>query len=238
MDLFLLHCVVLTWTSLGSARRLVRPAADQLLAATMLAWGNVVATSLVLSRLHRLDDPLWFLGTSAAIAGLICSVLFRVRPAPIPSVSPVSAKASRINPWLLGAFSLVTAALALGSIAVASTYQPSSPDALAYHLPRVMDYLGQGSLAHFLAPDLRQVYLPFNYNLLQLFCLVYSPPFQCLNFFNLLAWAITGIAAYRLCRLIDFSPNASLIACGLTLISPPIIAQSTSTTDSLASVGR
>ena len=97
---------------------MVRPAADQLLAATMLAWGNVVATSLLLSRLHRLDDPLWFLGTSAAIAGLICSVLFRVRPAPIPSVSPVSAKASRINPWLLGAFSLVTAALALGSIAV------------------------------------------------------------------------------------------------------------------------
>ena len=233
MDLFLVHCLFLIWASIGAARRLAASIADQLLVAALLAWGNIVATSLFLAALHRLGEPRWFLGVSGLLGMGTCLLLLLVRPE-----SPSAARAcefsdSKPSPWLVRAFGLTLAPLALASIAIGYSYQPDSPDALTWHLPRVMYYLGQNTLAHFSAADLRQVQLPFNYNLLQLFCLVYSPPLQCLNLFNLVAWVVCGIAVYRLCRLGGFGANSSLITCWLALTITPVIAQANSATNEL-----
>ena len=228
MDLFLSHLLGLLWVSVGTARQLTARTADQLLAAALLAWGNIVATSLLLSVLHHLGEPWWFLGTSGLLAVLTSLLALKVRPEILPV--PVGSNAS---PWLVGAFIFTLAPLALGSLGIACTYRPGHPDALAWQLPRAMYYLGQNSLAHFDASDPRQVYLPFNYNLLQLFGLIYDPPGQCLNLFNLIAWSVSGIATYRLCRLCAFGANASLITSWLVLTATPVLAQATSTTGEL-----
>ena len=232
MDLFLLHTLILIWTSIWAARRLTPRVADQLMAAGLLAWGNIVVTCLFLSMLHRLGEPLWFFGTSTLLALLTCLGLMPVRPeTPVEAVSPENS--AQPHPWLLGAFALTMVPLALACLAVAFTYAPNNPEALSHHLPRAMFYLGQNSLAHFETADTRLAAAPFNFSLLELFGLIYSPPTQCLNFFNLAAWALTGLGVYRLCRLCACSANLALLACWLVLATTPVLARATATSHDL-----
>jgi hypothetical protein len=226
MDLFLLHSLLLVWLSLGAARQLTDRLGDLLLAAALLAWGNLVATSLLLSGFHLLGDRAWFLGVSGLLAGLTCLGLRRLAPA-AAAVTPEPPGPSR---WLVGVFVPILTVLAGACFALAYAYEPSNADSLAYHLPRAMYYLGQGSLAHFDASDLRQTQLPFNYNLLQLFVLVHGAPLPCLNFLNLCAWGVGGIALYRLGRLCGAEPNATLLTSGLVLGTTGVLAQATTTT--------
>ena len=186
MALFLAHMVVLVWASYAAAHRLIRAEVERLLAAALLAWGNLVVTSLLLSGLHHLGEPAWFFRTSLALA-LVTWLLLRRIPT---ESTPADVGESRLSPLLLAAFILTLLPLAYASIRIASTYVPNNYDSLAYHLPRAMYYLGQNSLAHFDTGNPRQIYFPFNYNLLQAFGLIYGPPLQALNFFNLAAWAV------------------------------------------------
>ena len=233
MDLFLLHTLILAWASIGAARRLTRGLADQLLAAGLLAWGNLVVTSLFLSVLHQLGEPRWFLSTSTLLAVLVCLLVILLPDGNSDELPATPIAEAKPHPWLLAAFLLTLLPLACATVAVACTYEPNNPEALTYHLPRALYYLGQGSLAHFDAADLRQTYLPFNYNLLQAFVFIYGPPLQCLNLFNVLAWALGGIAVYRLCRVCAFGANASLLTSWLVLVAPPVIAQAATTTPDL-----
>ncbi|MDI1248206.1 MAG: hypothetical protein PSV13_04905 [Lacunisphaera sp.] len=229
MDIFLAHSLGLIWMSLGAARCLTTRLTDQLLAAALLGWGNLVATSLLLSLAQRLGDPLWNLGLSGLLGGLTCLLVAR-----LPR-EPAEAETSRDLPHslLLSVFVVTIATLAVGGGAIAYTYQPNNPDALTWQLPRALYYLGQGNLAHFDAVDLRQTHLPFNLSLLQFPALAYAAPLQCLNLFNLVAWMLAGMGVYRLCRLASFSANASLVACWLVLTAPPTIAQAVSLTSEL-----
>jgi 4-amino-4-deoxy-L-arabinose transferase-like glycosyltransferase len=96
-----------------------------------------------------------------------------------------------------------------------------------------MYYMGQNNLAHFDTGNPRQTYFPFNYNLLQLFCLIYGESVKTVNFINLILWAVSGLAIYRICRLSAFNVNASLVACWMALTSTQILAQATTTTNDL-----
>ncbi len=230
MDIFLAHCLVLLWMCLGAARPLAAHAADRLLAAALLAWGNVVATCLLLSTVNRLGHPGWFFSTSGLLAGLTCLLLLRFRPAADPTALPAGPTGPGVNPRLWFAFIVTIAPLALAGFGVAYTQHPDSPDALAYQLPRALYYLGQNSLAHFDATDPRQVWRPFNDSLLRLLALVYHTPLPVLNFFNLAAWALSGGAVYRLCRLCAVGANASLLTSWLVLTATPVIASAASIT--------
>ena len=233
MELFLIHCLGLFWLSIGASRQLVKRVTDQLLAAALLAWGNITATSLLLSWAHRLSDPTWFLSLSLIIAAMTCLLLIRTKP----ELSTASAKPaeSRANGWLLLVFVDTIVPMVLANLAIAYTYQPNHTDALSWQLPRALYYLGQNNLGHFVAADPRQIYLPFNFNLLQLFGLIYSPPLQCLNFFNLLSWIISGLAIYRLCRQLSGGVNVSLLTTWLALTAPLILTGATSSIPELAS---
>ena len=234
MDLFLAHCLLLIWASLGAARKLAARASDRLLASALLAWVNIVVTSLVLSCLHHLGEPAWFFATSLLLAALTMLAGWRITPATaVPASGP--ALGGKANPWLMAAFLLAILPLAGANAWIAWTYQPGSDDALNFHLPRAMYYLGQNSLAHFDAGDLRQTNLPFNFNLLQAFGLIYGPPLQVLNVFSLMAWAVSGLAVYRLCRQWACSVNASLLTAWLALTVPPVLSAATSTTPGLTS---
>ena len=219
MALFLAHSALLLWASFAAVRSVVRPLLDRLLAAVLLSWANIVATSLLLSCLHHLGAPAWFFRVSLVLAVATWLVLRRVTPG--------------YSPLLLTLLALSLAPVAYASVRIAHTYVPNNYDSLAYHLPRAMFYMGQNTLAHFDTGNPRQIYFPLNYNLLQLFALIYHPPLQCLNFINLAAWGIAGLAIYRVGRLTALSINAALIATWLALTSTQILAQATATTNDL-----
>jgi len=229
MYLFLVHSLLLVWASYAAARRLVPTVVDRCLAAMALAWGNLVVTSLLLACCHLLGDAGWFFRTSAALAVASWLLLRRVTPPALPA----PAADDRFSRPLLAAFILTLGPIVYACVRIASTYEPNNYDSLSYHLPRTMYYLGQNTLAHFDTGNPRQTYFPFNFNLLQLFALVYSPPLQCLNFINLAAWAAAGLAVYRLCRLCALGANAALVAAWLALTSTQVLAQATATTNDL-----
>ena len=231
MELFLIHSLCLLWLSVGTARYLVIQTQDRIMAAGVLAWGNIVLTALLLSIGQKLGETWWFLGSSLTLAVTTCILSMKMSPQSAGSrnetVEPSPDK------WILIAFCATILPLAIANFAVAYTYQPNTPDALTWQLPRAMYYLGQGSLNHFDTADLRQTFLPFNYNLLELFGLIYAPPLTCLNFFNLAAWAFCGIGVYRLCCLTGSSAKASLVTSWLTLTALPVVAQAVITTADL-----
>ncbi len=232
MALFLAHTAILLWACGATACRLLRSPLDRLLAAGVLFWANLIATSLVLSGFSRLGEPGWYLRTSLALALLTWLVLRRVAPEPVPAPAP-EAPGSRPGPRVLAVFFLTLLPIAYISVRIGSTYVPNNYDSLAYHLSRAAYYLGQNNLAHFDTGNPRQIFFPFNFNLLQSFVLLYGPPFQTLNFINLAAWVAAGVAVHRLCRLSGLSAKAALVAAWLALTATQVLAQATATTNDL-----
>ncbi len=232
MALFLAHTFLLLAASFGAARRLIRATPDRIMTTVMLAWANIVTTSLLLASVHRLGENNWFFRTSLTLALVTWLVLRRVTPETPAAAQPATDPAPA-DPWLLAAFFATLGPILYASTRIAATYLPNNYDSLAYHLPRAAFYLGQNTLAHFDTGNPRQIYFPFNYNLLQLFGEIYSPPLQVLNFINLAAWATGGLAVYRLVRLAGGRANSALIACWLALTSTQVLAQATATTNDL-----
>lgn len=230
MHLFLFHSLLLLTASYAAARRLWSHAGDRILATFALAWGNIVVTCLLLSAAHGLGDRPWFLRASLLIAaGTWLAVRYFVS-GPAAATEPPAARPSSL---LVTALGLSLAPLLYASIRIAATYEPNNYDSLAYHLPRVMFYLGQNTLEHFSTGNDRQIYFPFNFNLLQLFGLTYGSPLQTLNFLNLATWGVAGLAVYRLGRIAGQARNAALIASWFALTSTQILAQATATTNDL-----
>lgn len=231
MHFFLLHCSLLFPLCFLGARSLWSATGDRFLGTVALAWGNIVATCLILACAEGLGDRGWFFRLSLLIALGSWLVLRRVRsPAPPGPLDPAP-----LSRRLLIVMALALLPVAWASLRIAATYEPNNYDSLTYHLPRVMFYLGQNDFAHFATGNDRQIYFPFNFNLLQLFPLAYSAPLQTLNFVNLCFWAVAGVAVYRLARLAGFSRNASLTSSWLALTATQILAQATATTNDLPS---
>lgn len=218
MDAFLLHCLLLLWISIGAARQLHTLVSDRLLTAALLAWGNIVLTCLLLSLGHKLGDPGWFLGASILL-GLLALISARLVARTDPQSAPVpdADSGGTVNPWMVMAFILALLPVAWPNLKSAWVYVPDYHAALAHDLPRVLFYIGQKSLGHFGAGDPQLVWLPFNYQLLQLFVLVYDAPLAALNLIGLTSCGVIGIALYRLCRLGTFSPGTALLCTWLAL---------------------
>lgn len=230
MDAFLLHLLLLIWTSLGTAHLLWIGWPERILVAALLMWANLVATILLLSAADRLGNSWLFLSVSAALGLLCCLGAKHVSQSDSAGLTNQSPAPST---WLQFAFALFVVPCASASILTAYFYLPNNPDALNYILPGALLYWSQGHLGVFTTYD-TQVLLPFNYSLGQLIGLVYAPPLYVLNFINLIAWGCAGIGIYRLSHLFGASTNFSLIACGLTLLSPAVLAQAATTTPELS----
>ncbi len=227
MTTLVIHFVLLAWISYAIAGRLTQNLIDRVIATAMLFWSHVVLLCLLLSQVGKLGEAGWFFRCSLLL-GFASFLLVRrfVPPAPVPAAESPTENPSRA---LLVAVAGSLLVLLLVNLRVAAAYPPNNYDTLTYHLPRVMYYLGHGTLAQFQSEDIRQVYFPFNYNLLQLFCLIYSPPHEVINFINVIAWVVAGLGVYRISRQCHCSSNASLIATWLALTSTEVLAQSTST---------
>lgn len=227
MTILLAHFLLLSWLSFAAARRLAPGLIDRIIATAMLLWGNIVVTSLALSCFGKLGEIDWFFRGSLLLGAITFWLVARFAgPVPVAVASPE--KENR-NLWLILATFGSLALILFANLAIAVAYEPNNYDSLTYHLPRVMYYLGQNSLANFETADFRQTLYPFNFNLLQLFALIYGAPLQAVTFFNVFAWVIAGLGVYRISRLCGCSFNASLAATWLSLTATQVLAQATST---------
>ena len=226
MTTLLVHALLLLGLSYAGSRRLVTGVADRIMATALLFWSNIVAVCLLLSWLGRLNEVTWFFRVSLLLGIATMLVVRRFVPGDQGWEEPEVGKRST---WLIVAAGVTLLPMLVANLAIAVTYEPNNYDTLTYHLPRVMYYLGHNSLAHFETADFRQVYYPFNFNLLQLLCLVYWAPIQSVNLFDVASWVVVGLGVYRVSRLCGCSFNASLIAAWLTCTSTEILAQATST---------
>ena len=230
MTLFVIHTALLLALSWAGCRSLCRSWIDRTLGALLLAWGNLIVTSLALSTVSQLGEPSWYFRTSLLTALLTWLLLRQLAPEPETERDPLDSPSDFRSTAL---FFAALAPVVWIALRIALTYEPNNYDSLTYHLPRAMFYLGQGNLAHFDTGNPRQIYFPLNYNLLQAFVLVYAPPRQYLNLLNLAVWAASGLAVWRLSRLCAVSVRTALLATWLTLTSTQILAQATATTNDL-----
>lgn len=230
MVTFLAHLAILGICSWAAATHLYRNRIDRALAASLLAWVNIVGTSLLLSWLTQLGNPVWFFRTSLLLAVLTwIAVRGRISPSAADPVALTSGGKRRWG-WMLLA-SLVP--FAAGALLTCFLYPPNNYDSLTYHLPRCVFYLGQGSLAHFPTYNSRQVFFPFNHTLLYVVPLVYGAPAAVLTFFNVAAWIGAGLAIFRFCRLSGRTFNGACFAVWIALMATQVIAQASSTTNDL-----
>lgn len=230
MTLLTVHFVLLTWISHRIARRLVPDLIDRIVATAMLYWGNIVLLCLLLAQIGKLGDEAWFFRGSLLLGLATLGLARRLIPSiPAPPALAAVPGDKRSTLLILTVFGTLGLML-LANLRMAAAYPPNNYDSLCYHLPRVLYYLGHNSLAHFETADIRQVYFPFNFNLLQLACFIYSPPPQVINFLNVIVWMVAGLGVYRVSRLCGNSFNSSLAATWLALTATEVLAQATSTT--------
>ncbi|MDI1334747.1 MAG: hypothetical protein PSU94_01060 [Lacunisphaera sp.] len=230
MTLLLAHFSLLTLLSYATARRLAQNLADRIVATALLFWGNIVALCLLLSGFGQLGATVWFFRGSVLLAAATFLLTWRFAGrGSAPAVEPATCGDNQRSRPLIIAAGATLLPIFLGNLAIAWTYEPNNYDSLTYHLPRVIYYLGHGSLSHFETADFRQVNYPFNFNLLQLLCFIYDAPPQAINFLNVASWVVTGFGVHRVARWAGCSFNASLITAWLTLTSTEVLAQATST---------
>lgn len=234
MTLLLAHVFGLLFVSGVFAFRLHQNLIDRALTLVVTAWANLVVTGLVLSTTHQLGIPVLFVRASMLLAllTLLLGYLFKWWES-TPSKQQ-SVIVGEIN-WLpVIAFALTIAPLAMANFLIAASYPPSNYDSMTYHLPRVMFYLGQGSLEHFNTENIRQIFFPFNLSLLHLAVLQHGIAFEkLLTLLNVGFWLGAGAAVYRICRLATYSIGASLAAAWLALTATQVLAQATATTNDL-----
>ena len=235
MTLLLAHVFGLLFATGICVFRLYRHYIDRVLAIAVVSWANIVVTGLSLSVTHQLGEPLRFVRISMLLAflTLLFSYLFmRREPKPSPQQQEIT---DEVN-WLpVMAFALTILPLIVANLMIALAYPLNNYDSLTYHLPRVMFYLGQNSLEHFETRNIRQIFFPFNLSLLHLAVLQHGIVFEkLLTLLNIFLWLGAGAAIYRICRLVNYSVNASLAAAWLALTSTEILAQATSTTNDLS----
>ena len=234
MTLLLIHALILSAVSYRLSGCVARHPADRLIGSALLFWGHVVLLSLVLSCFGKLGNVAWYFRVSMLLSAASLLVAWRLFPAAPEEPADTTTDTGRSTTLLLAAAAtLIPLVLANGLIA--GTYEPCNYDSLTYHLPRSIYYIGHGSLQHFETADFRQVFYPFDFNLLQLTCFLYEAPTQLINFLNLAAWLLVGLSVYRVSRLIGGSRDGSLVAAWLALTSTEIMAQATSTNIDLPS---
>ncbi len=230
MIVLLAHFSLLGLASWTAVSRITEHWIDRILAAFILAWANITTTALLLGLVAKLGEPVWFFRTSLLLG--LATTMLMIRMQPLQESASSTGKHAPGKPLVI-LFVLTVAPLLVANVIIASAYTPSNWDSLTYHLPRVMYYLGQGTLGHFDTNNARQTFFPFNFNLLQLACLQYYTAPQVLNFLNVGSWMLGGLGVYRISRLCGCSPNGSLIAAWLALVSTQLLAQATATTNDL-----
>lgn len=123
---------------------------------SLLVWGTgIVAVTEVLSLFHALNRTTVFAAWIVAIVGLSTQLL-RIRP-PVRSLLPRPLRAPfECFPILLAVVVMIAGAILVNGLIAAPNYW----DALTYHMPRVMHWIQNGTVDHYLSNNTRQLAMP------------------------------------------------------------------------------
>ena len=108
-------------------------------------------------------------------------------------------------------------------------YPPNNWDSMAYHMPRISEWIAHGSFNNFQTHILRQLYQPCfsEYVMMQLQILTGSDLFN--NSAQLFFHLFASITAYAICKELGFSKKQQFFAFILTFLLPEALLEATST---------
>lgn len=230
------HYFVTVLLAYAGARRLFADPIERILAAAFLVWAGVVLACLAASSLGRLGDVAWLFRTSLVASIALFAACRLVGPEPGHGASGGTRLRITIDGPALGlvlGYVATVGSTLLACVLIAVSYAPSNFDSLTYQLPRSIFYLGQGSLAHFDTPNARQIFFPFDFNLLQLTVFAYGGPTKAVTVFNLLAWVLAALTIFRVARVCGASRSGSLVASWIGVMATQVVAQAMATTNDL-----
>ncbi len=235
MTIFLLHLFLISFFSYKIAQRFIPEILERLLTAFILVWANVVATALLLSCFLLLGNRYLYFNLSVLLTLVAYGIVYNKKN-PNPSIDWKNSirQFFQCSHSLWEVFLFLTLLFFLCvNIVVAFSFSPSGWDSLAYHLPRIYFYLGQGHLGHFTTGDFRMIFFPFNFELLQLMCVTYGQPDWLLNFANLFCWIFAGIALFVICRRIGLKISTAFLSSWIGLTATMVLVYATITYNDL-----
>ena len=220
LPLFAVAAVALVITAAAAAAALgLRSPAAYLLSVYLLAAGEIVALTEVLSLFHEARRAGYLIGEAflLVLAALVWLARGRRRP-PLPRVGVAAA---RRHPLVVALALLVVASLAFQAFLVVAT-PPNNPDAMSYHLPRAAEWYYRGAVERFPVYDERQNAFPPNAEIQIVWTLAFLERDTLAAAPQFLARIALLLAVYGLARRAGFrrpaAAFATLVCSSLTLI--------------------
>ncbi len=205
----------------------------QLCATGLLVWGNLVATSLAVSCINKLNSLLWFEGVSIGLALTLWLVGTHVRPDADRAPKTVRKWRGELSLRLF----LIAGMVICGavSIYILWTHSLTNWDSSAYRFPRALWYLQHGNLLHFAQSysDPRPLYYPFNGTILYIFLAIYQFGEHAYVGVTFVAWCACGLGVYTTSRRLGSSITGAIFAAFLGIVTPAALCQASSTNDEI-----
>jgi len=234
MIIFLIHLFLISFVSYKITQRFLPDVLERVLAAFILVWANLVVTALLLSCFILLGNRYFYFSLSVLMTLVGYGIVYKKNPYPSIEWKSIIRQFFQYSYSLWDIFLFLTFLFFICvNIVIAFSFRPNGWDSLAYHLPRIYFYLGQGHLGHFTTGDFRMIFFPFNYELLQLLCVTYGQPDWLLNYTNLFCWIFAGIALFVICRRIGLKTGTALLSSWIGLTATLVLAYATITYNDL-----
>jgi 4-amino-4-deoxy-L-arabinose transferase-like glycosyltransferase len=225
----MLGVVLLGTSALAGACCLRLSVTGTLLAAYLLAVGQIVATTFLLSPVHLVDRSA-YLATGAAVAAAALVVWWR-QGRPLPRTS-IDVRAAVRHPAV--AVLAIAVGLALGyELVLALTVPPNSWDAMTYHLTRAAAWLQHGGVAWVPASTVRVNVFPVNGEIQILWTLALAGTDVGAALPQFVAQLATIVAIFGVGRRLGFTRPAASYAALLFATLAEIALEATSTQNDL-----
>lgn len=201
---------------------------------TSIGWGTLaVALTEGLSLLRQLDAQALGTAWTCVVSGLlgVFVILVRRDAFALPALKRWHGTAwnSLISQdWLNGLLFALLAVQAAALVTVALSYAPNAFETMRYHLPRVMHWLQDGSLASFPTSNVRENYFPpfAEYVFLHLIALTGGDSY--VNLSQIVAFLICLAAVSAIAEQLGAPCNVQIAAAALAAGIPLAVLQATS----------
>jgi len=201
---------------------------------TGLAWGTVaVALTEGLSLVRRLDAQALAIAWTIVLAALLAVLLWLVRQADPPLAVLTRWRGTawtwiRSQGFLNWVLFSVLAVQAVTLTVVALSYAPNAFESMRYHLPRVMHWLQDGSLASFPTSNVRENYFPPFAEYVFLHIMALNGGDACVNLTQVGALMICLVGVAEITGQLGADRNGQIAAAALAAGIPLAVLQATS----------
>ena len=202
------------------------------LAVTLLAFGEVVALSYVLSVVHCYERR-WLL-TAFALVAAGSAALARVADTCWPSLRVGRASRSLATDRVLTALAVVVVVELGYVVALALGTPPTERDALSYHVMRALFWIQQGTIGYIAdASDQRLNEFPVNTEILQGATMLLSGSARWVAVVQLVALPVAVLAIYGMARRIGLDTRQAAFGALLFATLPVVVLQASTALNDL-----